>query len=698
MVSGYFALVLFLAALPATAKTSCEAPPALRRELAQYDLAGNSPVFADRLAFRRTLMARLLKDYPNSPQVHIRHVRFIERQLTGEVPAMVEQYRKRLDAHPDDSLSLYLYGYALIGRKTDEALALLEKSIEKDPGFVWPHLALADIYGYGRLQNKQELARHVEAFFAGCPDSLDNEALYAPIRINSAELRRKVAAAVRARLEHETDPWFLREYPNLWDLEFKATPPAKHDEVRKRIADDLKRMDAAGSTELPMLNAMMRGCRYMNDKDGLRRVEERILRDHAASRDAVQVVTARWDVEHPRPAPGDPEEKRKAHYRAQLQANSEWVKRWPNDFDLLRNRFGMMEILGDEVPANELQAAAARTLAALKENPFDSGLPPFSMRVARAYAKRGIALDRVEPLVEQGFAEFDKEEKRSAADDRTGGTDQKMRENNRRYLYQQALSVLLDLYEKTKQPAKAREAWQRFEKELPRATWNASQYWHYKAQLGVIEGRKLDALTYYQSSISARTVALAPGVKDDIAEHMKRLWKELGGTDEAWNDRPPGKSVLEAKEAGDWKKPEKPMPAFALEDLEGKTWKLAQFEGKAVFINVWATWCGPCVAEHPAVQKLYDKLKDRSEVALLTFNVDFQAGEIVPYMKKNGYTFPVLLAQSFVRDMLDGISIPRIWLLDAKGVLRLEQIGFNPNDAEWIVKTIAGLEKLKAGR
>jgi cytochrome c-type biogenesis protein len=64
------------------------------------------------------------------------------------------------------------------------------------------------------------------------------------------------------------------------------------------------------------------------------------------------------------------------------------------------------------------------------------------------------------------------------------------------------------------------------------------------------------------------------------------------------------------------------MPSFELADLSGKIWKLKTVQGRSVLINVWATWCGPCNAELPHLQKLYEALKDRPDLQILTFNVD----------------------------------------------------------------------------
>src|ERR1017187_5235504 len=74
----------------------------------------------------------------------------------------------------------------------------------------------------------------------------------------------------------------------------------------------------------------------------------------------------------------------------------------------------------------------------------------------------------------------------------------------------------------------------------------------------------------------------------------------------------------------------KDMPAFELADLSGRTWRLKNLEGRAVLINVWATWCGPCQRELPHMEKLYRKLKDRSDLQILTLTIDEDLGAVAP--------------------------------------------------------------------
>ncbi len=138
------------------------------------------------------------------------------------------------------------------------------------------------------------------------------------------------------------------------------------------------------------------------------------------------------------------------------------------------------------------------------------------------------------------------------------------------------------------------------------------------------------------------------------------------------------------------------MPDFELVDLEGRTWRLADLKGKTAFVNVWATWCPPCRRELPHLQKLYDMVKDRPDVVLLTMNVDEKRGEVQPFMTKNGYTFPVTFAYDYVRKTLATSSIPRNWVIDTGGVWRFDEVGYREGDGDWVANAERMIEQARA--
>ena len=118
--------------------------------------------------------------------------------------------------------------------------------------------------------------------------------------------------------------------------------------------------------------------------------------------------------------------------------------------------------------------------------------------------------------------------------------------------------------------------------------------------------------------------------------------------------------------------------------------------GKVVLINLWATWCGPCNAELPQLQKLYDQAKGRPDLQILTFNIDEDLGLVEPFVKEKGYTFPVVPAYSYVVNLLNGYAIPQNWVLSPKGDWEWTQVGYGSDDA-WVKDMLAKLDAVKAG-
>jgi thiol-disulfide isomerase/thioredoxin len=217
-----------------------------------------------------------------------------------------------------------------------------------------------------------------------------------------------------------------------------------------------------------------------------------------------------------------------------------------------------------------------------------------------------------------------------------------------------------------------------------------------------VENHRQDALAYYQLALRSR--AKPPGYEegkkqpDHLADEAHTLWTRLGGTEVAWTAWSAPATTPNAAKADEarWEKPTKTLPGFKLADLSGKTWTVQSLNGKVVLINLWATWCGPCNAELPQLQKLYEEAKNRSDLQILTFNIDEDLGLVEPYLKEKGYTFPVVPAYSYVANLLDGFAIPQNWVLNSKGNWEWTQVGYGSDDA-WVKDMLAKLDAVKTG-
>lgn len=128
--------------------------------------------------------------------------------------------------------------------------------------------------------------------------------------------------------------------------------------------------------------------------------------------------------------------------------------------------------------------------------------------------------------------------------------------------------------------------------------------------------------------------------------------------------------------ADDSFKPGAKAEDFSLPDVAGKQMSLAQYNGKVVMLNFWATWCRPCRTEMPSMQKLYHAYKDKDFV-ILAVSVDRKGkGDVNEFVRQNGYTFPILLdPDSTVSDRYHVPYLPATFIIDRQGRIVSREYG-----------------------
>ena len=576
-----------------------------------------------------------------------------------------------------------------MGVNSPDAIARLKTVSSGAPGYPLADLELAKIYSSGKFANHEESRAQLDVYFAACPASFNDQALGMLERSAMPAMASKYAPQLRERLTKDSDPDRVKIWETIWNLEFKARAPSGHAEVRKQIAADLASLEQnPPTTDIHRLLVLRAGYKMLDNEATLRQIEDRIVAVAPHGYIAKEILLERFLKEHPYPKPGDPQSAKQAFYRAQLQFADERLRASPGDSEYLENRFRALSELDDST-AKQIVGAANALRTVLRKGIDSFYLPPLEFQIADAFLKKRTHVSEVPALVADGLKSYHTPWG-SLTSDRQTDESRKDAADLDFFMKSEEARILLDAAQQLKKPAIAKSAIDSLADAKPEKPGQQSTLWSLKAKWAELNGRKLDALLMYRAALDARPASEKPDTDDELAASYTRLWSELGGTPDTQKLLAKVSGPVEATTEGRWEIPTKDLPAWQLSDLAGHTWTAASLHGKIVFINVWATWCGPCREEHSSLQALYEKIKDRSDVQVLTFNIDDEVGDVAPYMTKNKYTFPVLLARNYVDDLLPLISIPRIWIVDASGKWRWEQIGFG-DDAKW---ESAILEKL----
>jgi len=119
-----------------------------------------------------------------------------------------------------------------------------------------------------------------------------------------------------------------------------------------------------------------------------------------------------------------------------------------------------------------------------------------------------------------------------------------------------------------------------------------------------------------------------------------------------------------------------PAPNFQLRDLNGYLITLSDLRGKVVLLNFWATWCGPCRVEMPAMEQLY-RMFQRKDFEILAVSTDAQGAAITrPFQQENRLTFPILHDPDYRVGLTYGArSLPMTFLIDRQGIIRHQVFG-----------------------
>jgi cytochrome c biogenesis protein CcmG/thiol:disulfide interchange protein DsbE len=142
--------------------------------------------------------------------------------------------------------------------------------------------------------------------------------------------------------------------------------------------------------------------------------------------------------------------------------------------------------------------------------------------------------------------------------------------------------------------------------------------------------------------------------------------------------------ALASADAGDSRRD--PAPAFTLPDLQGKSVSLADFEGRAVVLDFWATWCPPCIFQIPELNAFWKKHRGAGDIVVVGVAVDAEGAEVVgPWVAEQGVEYPILMGDEDLARRFGAQGFPTIALVRPDGSLDSLHVG---------LIEVADLEKL----
>lgn len=137
-----------------------------------------------------------------------------------------------------------------------------------------------------------------------------------------------------------------------------------------------------------------------------------------------------------------------------------------------------------------------------------------------------------------------------------------------------------------------------------------------------------------------------------------------------------------------------PKADFSMQLINSKGEKLemGSLKGKVIFLNIWASWCPPCLAEMPGINKLYNDV-DKDKVAFIMLSVDEEFSKAIKLHQKKDFDFEIYQVQAGIPSMYRSQSIPTTYIINAKGDLVLTHSGmgdFNTSEFKTYLKSLEG--------
>jgi thiol-disulfide isomerase/thioredoxin len=150
-------------------------------------------------------------------------------------------------------------------------------------------------------------------------------------------------------------------------------------------------------------------------------------------------------------------------------------------------------------------------------------------------------------------------------------------------------------------------------------------------------------------------------------------------------------SCSKSDEGAPLKKAEnKGAPDFKLPDMDGRALSMADYKGKVVLLDFWATWCPPCQMAIPHLIDLQQKYGDKGLV-VLGLSLDSEAKDVVAFLQTRSINYPIVQCDLATKQAYGVSSIPRIFIVDRQGTIRGDFLGYTEENVKGIESVVKSL-------
>ena len=425
--------------------------------------------------------------------------------------------------------------------------------------------------------------------------------------IRNLQAGATAVAAARTQLAGRTDPEAIAQWERILDEMHLAGDPDL-----KSVVQSLRALNLYDNES--WIRAIDYGYAYLSDEEGERRFSAELSVRRPDSERAIRTALRQWEVENPAL---DPTDAGLVNWQlARLAFLKHLHELRPHSEAALAEYLNMALLVESVLPTKDAVEVAELASASPTRSPAD-----LDFSLAELYLHHRTHLDRIPGLLDKAL---------------------------------EATSYRASISSETAEIRKRRlaEVHMRVDRDL-------AEYWFEKNDL-----RRARSLVAQVGSSLSFLVSTADGQSGgaERLEEEQKLWLAL-----AKRVGVEVKPALFAKNINlinlnDTERT--PLGNFDVIDVSGHRWTLLDLRGKAALVTTWATWCAPCRAELPYIQKLHEAFRGRNDRLVITLNVDSSEELARRFVRDYNYTFPVICSSPLAARINFDVGVPQNRLID----------------------------------